>query len=277
MKRILLLADSNNIACRASYVSSHEAVINMDFSILDKMIHSKIRLLHSYGYDNIETCFTFDEAYSEYIGFNPLINRRKLIDEYKGTRPTISDPQVYERDCWIQAWMQKLFSDGENVLSYPGAEADDYIGFVSKKIREDTINDIDVAIWSGDKDLLQCLSNDSHIYAIRRRKGEHEDTLFTEDDVFTEKGVPASKIRMQLALQGDAIDNYKGVRGYGGKKGLDIINDSNTIDDIIQILPKDSSTLKRNWNLAGIGREYLDDRALERAMKSISIINGPKF
>ena len=278
MNPIALLMDCNNIACRASFVAPHESIENMDFSIMDNMLNSKKRMLTHDGYDDIRTCYVFDEPSCDYIDFKPHINRRKLIGEYKGTRPSCTDDNaVYERDCWIQGWMQQLFSQHENVVSYPGAEADDYLAYIAQSISEDGINSISTCIWSADKDLLQCVDDERRIMAIRSHRGERKETIFHEAEVLSEKHVPARKIRMQLALQGDVADNYKGIRGYGGKKGLEIINKSDNIESLLQLFPDDHDQIMRNWNLAGVGAEYLDDNAINRAKESVAIITGPEF
>lgn len=254
----MILVDSNNIVMRASFFATKEALTGMDFTIINNMIARK---RNTYGDDSI-FCYVFDEPYCDYVGFHPLISRSALMpnDGYKSGRRGTEDEHVRLSLEWMSGWIQSLFDKHECVMSYPGAEADDIIAYM---VDTTASSDHDTIIWSADKDLLQCVGDSTRTFAIRKgsHKEEHE---MHETDVLNEKGVPPSKIRMQLALQGDSADGYKGIRGYGGRKGLEIIHDSHDINDIIQLFPSQKDILIRNWRLAGIGRDYLDDDAITR-------------
>lgn len=276
MTDAILLIDGNNIAFRAASVIPLDILKTTDTRMADRMVNKRMRIMNEL-YDKVTPVYVFDEPRNDFTPFDAKVNRRKMDDEYKGSRPKIGVDEIATlKAMWIQSWCQQMYSNGNNVIAYPGAEADDIIAYASEMIglNHASQDGLMTAIWSADKDLLQCVNDSQGIYAIRR-KGKDE-IRFTEQTVLETKLVPPSKIRLQLALQGDSADGYKGIRGYGpkSKKSIELINNSETIQDIITALPDSETQLMENWILAGMGSDYLPSGAIERTEHTISEVIG---
>ncbi len=100
-------------------------------------------------------------------------------------------------------------------LEYPGYEADDVIGTLSRQAVE---RGLDVVIVSSDKDLLQ-LVND-HVSMLNPAK---DDEWYDAKKVVEFLGVEPRQVADLLALKGDAVDNIPGAPGIGDKGAKDLI------------------------------------------------------
>ena len=99
------------------------------------------------------------------------------------------------------------------ILEYPGFEADDVIGTLSRRAVE---QGLDVVIVSSDKDMLQ-LVND-HVQMLNPMK---DDTWYDAPATEAFMGVKPSQVADLLALKGDTIDNIPGAPGIGDKGAHD--------------------------------------------------------
>lgn len=271
-KTVILLIDGNNIAFRAASILPVDVLDSDDTRQADRMVSKRVNIMRALYADVIPVYF-FDEPRNNFMPFDARINRKHEDTDYKANRRKPGDDNLTRlRAIWIQRWMQAKYSDNQHVLAYPGAEADDMIAYVSSVITSNGSKDLLTAIWSADKDLLQCVNDANGVYQIRKKPGSKDEVKYTESTVFDVKGVPPSKIRMQLALQGDSADGYHGVNGYGAKRGLKLINDSDSFDDIINALPDSEDLLRENWILAGMGKDYLPTNAITRVNNVINAI-----
>jgi 5'-3' exonuclease len=96
-------------------------------------------------------------------------------------------------------------------LKKEGLEADDLIAMVCRTVGSN------IAIVTGDKDMLQLVSDESNIFVVRPGKGG-EVKILKEKDVKDVFGVAVSDLKYYLALSGDSVDEIKGVPGYGKAK-----------------------------------------------------------
>jgi 5'-3' exonuclease len=76
-----------------------------------------------------------------------------------------------------------------------------------------------ICIWTPDKDLAQCVSND-RVVQIDRRSNQ----IRNEAAIREKFGVAPAFIADYLALVGDAADGYPGVAGLGPKTAAQLIN-----------------------------------------------------
>jgi len=113
---------------------------------------------------------------------------------------------------------------GVRRLSFPGAEADDIIGTLSRRAEE---RGMDVVIVSSDKDLYQLVSR-----RVKVRDGLKEHTV-GEAQVEEVFGVPPAKVADLLALAGDSSDNVPGVPGIGEKTASELIRDFGSLDEVL--------------------------------------------
>jgi 5'-3' exonuclease len=267
MKTVYLIIDGNNISFRASSVIPSQKLIDEDVNtgLLWGMLNKRIRIIKESGVDNVIPVFTFDAPHDAGIINDALIDRYQFDVHYKenrrddGTDPKRTDLDA-ARNRWRQQWINELMDREHILIQYPGTEADDFMAYAASRLSESTDSSlIGSGIWTMDKDLMQCINDANNVFMYRYVKGR--DITVDETEVLSEKGVPASKIRLQLALQGDAADNYAKVKGYGGKKGLELIKQSDGIDDLALALPEFKEQLFFNWTLAGVGTNYMPSGA----------------
>lgn len=107
-----------------------------------------------------------------------------------------------------------------------GVEADDVLATLTRRAKEEGY---DVRIISGDKDLMQLVSDHVEMYEPMRGKrfgpaqvAEHEKVL-----------VPPERVRDALALAGDTSDNVPGVRGVGPKKAAKLLEDFGDLEGVL--------------------------------------------
>jgi len=130
-----------------------------------------------------------------------------------------------------------------------GYEADDIIGTISKKMEKD----FDVVIVTGDKDMLQLISQNIKIYDTLKEK------VYEEKDVVERFGVPPDKVVEVMGLMGDASDNIPGVHGIGEKTATALIAEFGSIENLLSNIdkikkPKLAEALKGSADIARLSR-----------------------
>ena len=83
-------------------------------------------------------------------------------------------------------------------------------------------------ICTPDKDLGQCVTEDSHIVQYDRRK----QLLIDRDAVIEKFGVPPESIPDYLGLVGDSADGFPGLPGWGAKSSATVLARYGHIEDI---------------------------------------------
>ncbi len=166
--------------------------------------------------------------------------RHEMYTEYKANRaecPTeLAQQMPYFRD------ISRAF--GLKVIEQPGFEADDVIGTLASRLGR---AGIDTVIISGDKDLMQLVSDKVTIYDAMK------DAWIGRDQVKAKFGVTPEQVVEVLALMGDSSDNVPGVKGVGPKTATQLIELYGDTDTIL------SSVQKIRENKSIRGREKLAD------------------
>ena len=104
------------------------------------------------------------------------------------------------------------------IVQYPGFEADDVIGTLSRKAAE---AGVEVVIVSSDKDMIQLVNG--RVWMLNPAK---DDTWYDPAKVKEFMGVEPGQVADLLALKGDAVDNIPGAPGIGDKGASDLIRNS---------------------------------------------------
>tara|TARA_R110000765_G_scaffold132805_1_gene231386 strand:+ start:354 stop:1373 length:1020 start_codon:yes stop_codon:yes gene_type:complete len=94
-----------------------------------------------------------------------------------------------------------------DVYGVDNVEADDVIAYISQNILEK-----EVIIMSADQDFLQLVNDRIVVWSPNKKK------YYTEEQIFTEYGIPAHNFLMYKCLMGDKSDNLEGIKGLGPKK-----------------------------------------------------------
>ena len=154
--------------------------------------------------------------------------RQIALKTYQAQRP----PMATELSSQFQKARDFLEAAGVPVYSKAGFEADDIIGTITEKSKED------VVIVTGDRDQLQLVNDKRNIKLYMPIAGLANAKLFGEKETIERMGVPPSQIDDYKALVGDASDNYGGVPGIGPKTAITLLSEFGSFEDIYKNLEK---------------------------------------
>ena len=179
--------------------------------------------------------------------------RHKMYDEYKGTRK----PMVDELRQQVPVIKEVLKAMNVCVIEHAGLEADDLLGTISKRCES---QGLEVAIISGDRDLLQLASEHIKIRIPKTKQGRTEVEDYYSADVKARYQVTPEEFIDLKALMGDTSDNIPGVPSVGEKTATKIITEYHSIENAYAHVdeikpPRASKALKEHWNLAVLSKE----------------------
>ena len=159
--------------------------------------------------------------------------RDEMYEEYKANRSEPPDDLVPQFE-----YIPKVV-DALNIakLVKPGFEADDLIGTVAKKAVSEGF---DVVIVSGDKDLMQLVSDKVTMWDTMKEK------FYKPADVVERFGVPPEKVVEVLGLAGDTSDNVPGISGVGPKTATKLIQKYGSVEELLNHAEKLTGKLKEN-------------------------------
>ena len=181
--------------------------------------------------------------------------RHKMYDEYKANRPKMPDEISYQ----IPILKEIIGYLGVELIESPGYEADDIMGSLSK-IAES--HDVESYIVSGDKDMLQMVNDNIIVYAPGNRF--KPTTKFKKEEVKNKMGVYPDRIIDLLSLIGDSSDNIPGVRGVGPKTAVKLIEQFDSLDNLINNIDE-----VKNERIKNLIKESLDLLSLSKKLVTI--------
>lgn len=150
--------------------------------------------------------------------------RMALAPEYKAQREAAPDSFRSQIDL-LRALLPGL---GCHVVEQEGLEGDDILGTLTRLF---TDSGVDVLLVSGDRDLLQLVSD--HVVAIVPRRGITDVVRWDAEAVRAEYGVDPEHLPDFKALAGDASDNLPGVPGIGPKTARAWLAQAGTLDNLL--------------------------------------------
>ena len=150
--------------------------------------------------------------------------RHEMYKDYKGTRAKMPD------DLRVQIERIREMVDCFNIprVEIDNYEADDVIGSLARWASEE--KGLGVKIITGDRDMLQLVTNSVVVSLPDRKTGKDED--YFPEDVVRRMGVRPDQIVDYKALMGDTSDNIPGVRGIGDKTAVELLKKYDTLDNI---------------------------------------------
>jgi DNA polymerase-1 len=134
--------------------------------------------------------------------------RHEQYVEYKANRR--ETPEDFRSQ--LSLIFEVLDALGIRRLSAPGYEADDLIATLATQA---SAQDMDVLIVTGDRDVLQLVSD--KVTALMTRRGITEMTRFTPETVAEKYGLSPAQYPDFAAVRGDPSDNLPGIPGVGEK------------------------------------------------------------
>src|SRR5437899_2609283 len=144
--------------------------------------------------------------------------REQEFASYKANR-TEMPPDLVEQIPYIRRILEAMRIP---ILEYPGFEADDVIGTISRRAEA---AGAEVVIVSSDKDMLQLVS--ASVSMLNPMK---DDLWYDEAKVQEFMGVKPAQVADLLALKGDSIDNIPGAPGIGDKGAKDLIEKFGSVE-----------------------------------------------
>lgn len=138
-------------------------------------------------------------------------------------------------------------------------EADDIIGTLA---HSDEAGDMETLIVSGDKDLLQLVTDRVHV--LMTRKGVTDAVRYDIQAIDERYGLKPEQIIDLKGLMGDSSDNIPGIPGVGEKTALKLLHQFPTVEEIVDHV--DELPGKK---LQEKVREYRDQALLSKKLATI--------
>ena len=235
MSRKLVLIDGHSILFRAFFGvpltmtapdGLHTNAIFGFLNILGKVIDEEKPDYLAVAFDLPEPTFRH-ELYAAYKG-----NRGPAPDEFHEQTPV----------------MQSLLSDMEiPVLTVPGWEADDILGTLARQGEQQGMT---VSVISGDRDLLQIVSERTEVVIPKTKGGQTTYERYDPAAVKEAFGVTPEGFIELKALMGDSSDNVPGLPGVGPKTAARILETFGTIENahahVDEVKPKKAMEAMRD-------------------------------
>jgi len=151
--------------------------------------------------------------------------RHEMYEAYKGTRK----PMPEELREQVPLMRRMLTAMRIRTISQPGLEADDILGTLARRAEA---AGMEVALISGDRDLLQIASDHICIRIPKTKRGGTEIEDYHAADVEAAyRMTPAQFIELK-ALMGDTADNIPGVPKVGEKTATELMVTYGSIEGI---------------------------------------------
>lgn len=181
--------------------------------------------------------------------------RHKTYGDYKGGRQK-TPPELSEQFPLMRELLDAYQIKHYELEQY---EADDIIGTLATKAKKD---EYDVTIISGDKDLLQLVSD--HVTLQLTRKGISEIEAYTPAYMKDKMELTPDQIIDLKALMGDNSDNIPGVPGIGEKTATKLLKQYDTLENVYEHLDEISGK-KMKENLTN----FRDDAFMSKELATI--------
>ncbi|MFH1045667.1 MAG: DNA polymerase I [Candidatus Omnitrophota bacterium] len=220
MKSKVILLDGSALCYRAYYaIRSLTTSSGQPTNAVYGFVSMLNKLIAQYQPDYLGVTFdlkgpTFrHERFSEY-----KIQRKPMPDELAAQLPVIKEV--------LKAYRIAVFEE-------KGFEADDVIATLVKKISQAMKNETEIFIVTGDKDILQLVSD--QVKVINPHKGnEILDLPWIRHNL----GVEPEKIKDIMALAGDTSDNIPGVPGIGMSTAIELVKAYGSLDGVLANVEK---------------------------------------
>ena len=151
--------------------------------------------------------------------------RVEIYPEYKAGRKP-APPDFYVQ---IPILHELLNSLGWPLYEIDDYEADDIMAGLAKKAEKE---DIETILVTSDLDALQCISDLTKVYAIKKGFSQIEE--YHPESFYNKYGLQADQFLDLKSLQGDSSDNIPGVPGVGAKTAIKLLQQYKTLDGVYE-------------------------------------------
>lgn len=162
--------------------------------------------------------------------------RKQVYEDYKAKRPK-AEPElvsqiIRSRDIFLALHIP--------IYDQPGFEADDIIGTLVEKLKDE--KDLQIIIASGDMDTLQLVES-NRVVVFTLKKGLNDTVIYDEAGVKERFGFLPKYLTDYKGLRGDPSDNIIGVEGIGEKTATTLIQEFGEVESIYKQIKKDEKVL----------------------------------
>lgn len=214
MTNKLVLIDGNSITYRAFFALP---LLNNDKGVYTNAVYGfttmLLRILEEQKPTHI--LVAFDAGKTTF--------RHSTFKEYKGGRQK-TPPELSEQFPLVKELLNAFHIPHYQLDQY---EADDIIGTLAKQGKE---KDFEVAVISGDKDMLQLVSEKVTVNVTKKGISEVEE--YTPEYLLDKMEVRPEQIIDLKALMGDSSDNIPGVPGVGQKTATKLLKEHQTLENL---------------------------------------------
>lgn len=246
MKKKLVLIDGNSIIYRAFFALP---LLNNDKGVYTNAVYGFTTMLLRILKEENPThmLVAFDAGKTTF--------RHSTYKEYKGGRQK-TPPELSEQFPLLKEVLDAFEIKHYQLEQY---EADDIIGTLSK---QESDAGWEVTVISGDKDLLQLVSEDVTVHVTK--KGISDIERYTPEYLLEKMEIRPEQVIEMKALMGDSSDNIPGVPGVGQKTAVKLLKQFGTVDELYNQLDQVSGKkLKENLE------NYKEDAFMSRELATI--------
>ncbi|MFV8064438.1 DNA polymerase I [Streptococcus pluranimalium] len=217
-KQKLLLIDGSSVAFRAFFALYHQIDRFRNPSGLHTNAIYGFHLMLDHLMERVQPTHilvAFDAGKTTF--------RTEMYADYKAGRAKTPD-EFREQFPYIR---EMLAARGITYYELDNYEADDIIGTLDKMAE---LEDFDVTIVSGDKDLIQLTDQNTVVEISKKGVAEFEE--FTPAYLMEKMGITPEQFIDLKALMGDKSDNIPGVTKIGEKTGLKLLLEHGSLEGI---------------------------------------------
>ena len=246
-KQKIVLIDGNSIAYRAFFALP---LLNNDKGIFTNAVYGFTMILMKVLEDENPShiLVAFDAGKTTF--------RHQTFSEYKGGREK-TPHELSEQFPFIREVL-----DAFNIPRYELElyEADDIIGTLAKKAEKEQI---EVKVISGDKDLLQLVSD--YVTVLHTKKGITDVDTYDLNQIKERYNLTPDQIIDMKGLMGDSSDNIPGVPGVGEKTAIKLLTQFGTLEKTLESIAEVSGK-KLQEKLA----ENIDQALMSKKLATIN-------
>jgi DNA polymerase-1 len=183
--------------------------------------------------------------------------RTQVYKEYKAHRPPMPDDLCSQMPL-IEQLVEAMRIP---VLTAPGYEADDVIATVARAASE---RGIEVFICTSDKDCRQLIDDRVRLYSLRKH------AEFGREELLRDWGIRPEQVVDFQSMVGDKVDNVPGVPGIGEKTAAALLQEYDTLDNILANVGRVAGA-KRQENLRAWAAKEQISRKLVRLETNVAM------
>lgn len=239
MKKLILI-DGNSLLFRA-YFAMRPMVTSKGIHTqgIFAFINMLNKIVKDYEPDYIAVAFDMKEK----------TFRHEQYPDYKAGRQQ-TPIELLTEIPWLHSVLEAM---NIAVLEKPRYEADDIIGTLAVKASESGLRTL---VISGDKDELQLVSPSVNV--LINKRGMSEFDVYDEAAMMERYSLTPQQFIDLKGLMGDKSDNIPGVPGIGEKKGIALLTEYGTLENVLdhadEIKGKMGENIRENADIARLSK-----------------------